>query len=116
MDFRMKPIVTLTINPTVDVAFQTDEVVPIRKIRTDSMRFDPGGGGINVSRVIKELGGETIAVHTKGWFTGEFLEEMLDDLGLDRCAIEIEGRTRACLLYTSPSPRDQRGSRMPSSA
>ena len=26
------------------------------------------------------------------------------------------GRVRACLLYTSPSPRDQRGSRMPSSA
>jgi 6-phosphofructokinase 2 len=91
----MKPIITLTINPSVDVAFQADEVVPVRKIRTDSPRFDPGGGGINVSRVIKELGGETIAVHTAGWLTGHFLEEMLDELGLDRCGIEIEGRTRA---------------------
>ena len=31
-------------------------------------------------------------------------------------AIEAEVVARACLLYTSPSPRDQRGSRMPSSA
>ena len=29
---------------------------------------------------------------------------------------EFEGRVKSCLLYTSPSPRDQRGSRMPSSA
>ena len=34
----------------------------------------------------------------------------------DEKKVTIAGRLTACLLYTSPSPRDQRGSRMPSSA
>ena len=35
---------------------------------------------------------------------------------LDETLLVIQDGTRSCLLYTSPSPRDQRGSRMPSSA
>ncbi len=45
----MKPIVTLTLNPSIDAACQVELVHPIRKIRTSDERFDPGGGGINAN-------------------------------------------------------------------
>ena len=48
----MKPIVTLTVNPAIDAACVADEVVPMRKVRTRDERYDAGGGGINVARVI----------------------------------------------------------------
>ena len=48
----MKPIVTLTLNPTIDAASKAETVRPTRKVRTFDERYDPGGGGINVARVI----------------------------------------------------------------
>ena len=48
-----------------------------------------------------------------------FLDHMLDQIvrhGLVDLSVHCDGDTDICLLYTSPSPRDQRGSRMPSSA
>jgi 6-phosphofructokinase 2 len=53
----MKPIVTLTLNPTIDAAAKAETVRPTHKVRTFDERYDPGGGGINVARVINELGG-----------------------------------------------------------
>ena len=40
----------------------------------------------------------------------------LEVAGASKAAVAREARAGGCLLYTSPSPRDQRGSRMPSSA
>ncbi len=90
----MKPIVTLTLNPSVDSSCQADDVVAIRKVRTFEERYDAGGGGINVSRVIRELGGETIAVYLVGGLTGHAFNEMVDEIGLDTRRVEIEGSTR----------------------
>ena len=61
----MKPIVTLTLNPAIDASCQADEIHPIHKIRTSRERYDPGGGGI-----IRELGGEALAVDCTGGLTG----------------------------------------------
>src|SRR3954447_9804795 len=58
----MKPIVTLTLNPSIDAASKTETVRPTRKVRTFDERYDPGGGGINVARVINELGGRSLNV------------------------------------------------------
>ena len=51
------------------------------------------------------------------WGTGKPMREFLhvDDLA-NACFFLMQTYSKACLLYTSPSPRDQRGSRMPSSA
>jgi 6-phosphofructokinase 2 len=90
----MKPIVTLTLNPSIDAACQADQVHPIHKIRTSEERFDPGGGGINVARVIRELGGEALAVYFAGGITGEALNRGVAAIGLPYRSIHIAGTTR----------------------
>lgn len=96
----MKPIVTLTINPTIDLATTVDVVTPEHKLRCDSERRDPGGGGLNVARVIHELGGETLALYPRGGPTGDLLEQLLAQKGLRRWSIAISGHTRENFTVT----------------
>jgi len=87
-------ILTLTLNPTVDIAAEADQVRAVRKTRTRNERFDPGGGGVNVSRVVHALGGDTLAVLLAGGLPGALLIEMLAEEGVPHRAIPIAGRTR----------------------
>lgn len=90
----MKPIVTLTLNPAIDVACATAEVVPQHKLRTHGERTDPGGGGVNVARVLHELGAETRAIVLAGGVTGRFLESLIAQEGVACRAVPIAGNTR----------------------
>ncbi|MBI0434605.1 1-phosphofructokinase family hexose kinase [Roseomonas sp. KE0001] len=87
-------ISTLTLNPTIDLACEAEKVRPVRKVRTFDERQDPGGGGVNVARVVRELGGETLAMVLVGGVTGHFLEELLEEIGVPHRSIPIAGRTR----------------------
>ncbi len=51
------PILTLTLNPALDMATEVHELTPGHKLRCTEPMLDPGGGGLNVSRAIKALGG-----------------------------------------------------------
>jgi 6-phosphofructokinase 2 len=98
MFFAMSPrLITLTLNPALDLAADADAVVPTHKIRMHHEHADPGGGGVNVARVIHELGGDVLAILAAGGASGRVLEEMLDDAGVARCSVQIEGRTRVSL-------------------
>ncbi len=55
----MEKIVTLTLNPAIDKSTTVDAIAPDKKLRCSAPRFEPGGGGINVSRAIKKLGGDS---------------------------------------------------------
>jgi 6-phosphofructokinase 2 len=90
----MKPIVSLTLNPALDMSSEADEVRPIRKVRTSAERFDAGGGGINVTRVIHELAGRSFAVFLAGGRTGDALEDMLRDTGIGFHRVRTAGPTR----------------------
>jgi 6-phosphofructokinase 2 len=90
-------IVTLTVNPALDIAMQANEVRPGHKIRTRDATYDPGGGGVNVSRVIHALGGDTLAILAIGGSTGRFVEEMLIDAGVPCRAVAVRGTTRVSL-------------------
>jgi 6-phosphofructokinase 2 len=90
----MKPIITLSLNSSVDVQWEVDDMVPVRKLRSSAPLQFPGGGGVNVSRVIKTLGGQSIAIYTAGWFTGHFFREMVESHGLLTRTIPISGATR----------------------
>lgn len=87
-------IVTLTVNPALDVSMAAGEVRPGHKMRTHDVMYDPGGGGINVSRVIHALGGETLAILALGGATGRFVEEMLVDAGVPCRTVKVAGTTR----------------------
>jgi 6-phosphofructokinase 2 len=90
----MKSIVTLTLNPSIDGASEADAVRPIHKVRTTNERYDPGGGGINVARVIQELGGSATALYMAGGPTGALLDDLLARRGIARRRIDIADQTR----------------------
>jgi len=90
----MKSILTLTMNPTIDVGASVMHVYSEHKLRCQSVRNDPGGGGINVSRAIKKLGGESKAVYFCGGPTGQMLRTLLEKEELDHHPIVTEGWTR----------------------
>jgi 6-phosphofructokinase 2 len=105
----MKPIVTLTLNPAIDSSCEADEVRPVRKIRTFGERYDPGGGGINVARVIRELGGDALAVYLAGRLTGQAFSHMVDGVGLQHRTVPIRGATRvAHTVYERSSGQEYR--------
>lgn len=105
----MTPIVTLTLNPAIDGACETDEVRPIRKMRTRNERYDPGGGGVNVSRVVRELGGETLAIYLAGGATGPVFDALIDAEGVPRRRIDIAGHTRISnTVFETSSGREYR--------
>ncbi len=94
----MRPIfVTLTLNPTVDVACAASAVRPIHKVRTFAETYDPGGGGVNVARVMKELGADVTAIACCGGVSGHLLEELLAEARVPCRSVEIADRTRICM-------------------
>ena len=105
----MKSIVTLTLNPSIDVQYDVQDMVPVVKIRANAPLQFPGGGGINVSRVIKTLGGRSIAIYTAGWLTGQFFREMVDHNGLLTRTIPIKDRTRtSATIYEKSTNQEYR--------
>ena len=90
-------LVTLTLNPALDLAAETEAVVPTHKIRMHHEHADPGGGGVNVARVLHELGGDVLALIVTGGASGRVLEEMLDEAHVPRRSVKIRGRTRVSL-------------------
>jgi len=92
----MRQIMTLTVNPSVDIVWEVEEMAPNRKIRSSRGMTYPGGGGINVSRCISLLGGESWALITRGGLTGTLLTELLDEIGVSRRVVKIAGHTRLC--------------------
>ena len=90
----MTSIMTLTMNPAIDGSSEAQKVHPTRKIRTVNQIYDPGGGGINVARVITRLGGDVIAAYLAGGATGGVLDSLLDRDGVARLRVDIAGHTR----------------------
>lgn len=87
-------IVTITMNPALDVSTSVPMVRPDHKMRCEPPISEPGGGGINVARVAKRLGAEVRAVTTAGGATGQLLLELLGAEGLEAIPVAIEGETR----------------------
>jgi 6-phosphofructokinase 2 len=88
----IKPIIILTLNPTI--AFRSNEIRPIRKTRAIEERADAGGGGLNVARVLKELGVEAYAIYLAGGATGLVLNEHVAKLDVPGRCIDVAGSTR----------------------
>lgn len=90
----MPSILTLTMNPALDIATSTERVVPTEKLRCSEPRYDPGGGGINVARAVYMLGGEAVAVFPIGGLSGEMLTGLIKCEHVPHRAVRIAGITR----------------------
>ena len=106
-DPRLAAIATLTLNPALDLTTATDRVRHTHKVRCGEPRFDPGGGGINVARVVKILGGDPVAVYPAGGAIGEMLAQSLEDIGLAQLVIPIAGSTRESFTVNGTSTGKQ---------
>ena len=93
----MTEILTLTVNPALDIATATDIIEPSRKLRCEVPRYDPGGGGINVARAAHMLGGDALAVFPAGGASGQMIESLLCEEEVSHAAVPVPGITRESL-------------------
>ena len=90
----MAQVVTLTLNPAIDLPTSVDRVEPVRKLRCGPGRRDPGGGGINVARAATRLGCAATAVFPIGGEVGQMLNRLVVAEGVASVTIPIAGETR----------------------
>lgn len=87
-------IITVTMNPAIDKTVEIDTLLPGGLNRIKKVEYDAGGKGINVSKTICELGGESIATGFLGGNAGKTIEQVLNDKNIKNDFIWVEGETR----------------------
>lgn len=102
-------IATLTLNPAIDVAYAVKKVFHTHKMRTNGEHYTPGGGGINVARVLRRFGADVQCVYLAGGATGSTLDGLLEQEGVTRERVSIAGNTRICMtVYEDESGKEYR--------
>jgi len=87
-------IYTLTLNPAVDLELQIDAFEFNAVSRATGSRMDCGGKGFNVSRLLKNVGIDSVAMGFVGGFNGQRLEAELQAVGIATNFTQIAGETR----------------------
>ena len=100
-------ILTVTLNPTVDFCTTSPAIEPGPKLRCTEPQIDPGGGGINVARAVKMLGGQATALVAIGGATGAHLLQLLALEGVPTVAFQGPGETRQSMSVIDQQSGDQ---------
>ena len=95
-------IYTVTLNPALDKTVTIPRFALDSVNRISELREDPGGKGINVSKVIAKLGGTSRAIALLGGAVGEKIELALEGMGIDVWAFEANGETRTNTKVVDP--------------
>lgn len=90
----MAKILSIALNPAIDISSDAEVVRHTHKTRTHHQQQHAGGGGINVARVIRKLGGECELLYLSGGDTGTLLEAMLSNLGIPQQIVKIHDPVR----------------------
>jgi 6-phosphofructokinase 2 len=99
----LKKIIAIAMNPAIDKSSSVAHVVAEHKLHCTPPRFEPGGGGVNVSRAIKKLGGKSLLLYPSGGLTGKRLQDLLKEEGLDHQPFFIDGMIRESLVILEES-------------
>ncbi|MCB2196694.1 MAG: 1-phosphofructokinase family hexose kinase [Bacteroidetes bacterium] len=99
-------VLTITMNPVIDKTTTAEMVMPHKKIRCQSPTYEPGGGGINVSRAIHKLGGSSVAWYIAGGKSGDLLNELLEQEGIEQRMFNSGKDIRENLLVYSKSTNE----------
>ena len=86
----MEKIITITLNPAIDKTTTTEKIVPEKKLGCQHPTYEPGGGGINVSRALSHLGESSLAIYFGGGFNGYFFKRLLDDEDIQSREVTVE--------------------------
>lgn len=100
-------IVTLTINPAVDISTSVKKMLPFTKMRCAEAQRDPGGGGINVARVLNRLGAEATAIYPAGGATGQTLAALVEREAVRSIVIPTSNDTREDITVFDETTREQ---------
>lgn len=103
----MSDILTLTMNPALDLSVVADGIGPTHKIRCRDERREAGGGGINVSRVVCRLGGDCRAVFPAGGALGQLLLDLVGREGIVAFPVAIAQETRENFTATDAGRNQQ---------
>lgn len=87
-------VVTLTINPALDKSAKVSGMTPFDKLECFDITYHPGGGGINISRVLHRLGIQSECLFPYGGKTGEHLVDLLQEQKVNVINTEISVLTR----------------------
>lgn len=93
-------VLTVTVNPALDIAATVEYLVPDHKMDTIDHRRDPGGGGVNVSRVLQRLGVPNRAWVAVGGAVGEELVTRIEQEGISTVAHRLDAGTRENLAIS----------------
>jgi|LGOV01.1.fsa_nt_gb 6-phosphofructokinase 2 len=105
----MTPILTITLNPALDIFGSVDEIEIGPKLRCEGGQIDAGGGGVNVSRAIKILGGESQAFVATAGVLGDVLVKQIRKHDIHPFRYETDGHTRQSLsIYEESSGKQLR--------
>lgn len=109
-------ILTVTFNPAVDKSTIVAGLKPDNKMSCAPPRYDPGGGGVNVSRAIRKLGGDSLCLYAAGGPTGERLHHMLAEEGVSQHRIDCQPWTRENFIVVDSLRHQQYRFGMPGEA
>ncbi|MDA9524741.1 phosphofructokinase [Bradyrhizobium sp. CCBAU 11434] len=103
----MPQIITLTINPALDISTSVRKMLPFTKMRCAEAQRDPGGGGINVARVLTRLGIDAIAIYPAGGATGQTLAVLVERESVRSIVIPTANDTREDITVFDETTREQ---------
>jgi len=90
----MRDVLTVTLNPALDLSTSAVHVVPTHKVRCNILQRHPGGGGVNVARVIHRMGGDCTALYPAGGASGAVFQQLLNDEEVSSICVPIAEETR----------------------
>ena len=111
-----KTVITITLNPAVDKSTTAETIKPEKKLRCAQPDYQPGGGGINVSRGLQRLGMDSMAFYTSGGRTGELLEKLLEKEKVRSMHFAVAAATRENFVVVDASSNEQYRFGMPGDA
>ncbi len=103
----MSKIITITFNPAIDKSTRVQKLIPEKKLSCEFPVYEPGGGGINVARAIKKLGGEATAVYLAGGYSGIRFTELLKEEFIDTIVSKTQNDTRENLVVVEATTNKQ---------
>ncbi|HET7115959.1 MAG TPA: 1-phosphofructokinase family hexose kinase [Hanamia sp.] len=103
----MSKIVTITFSPCIDKSTSIPALLPERKLKCASPKLEPGGGGINVARAIKKLGGNATAIFPSGGYTGKFFNYLMERENVPSIIIETKNESRENIIVFDKSSNFQ---------